>query len=66
MQAGRYQYKFIVDGHWTYNPDSPLTRPDNMGNVNNFVQVSCGFIFGRRYVVTHTRFSPFDALELDA
>ncbi|GAQ77869.1 protein tyrosine phosphate [Klebsormidium nitens] len=39
LPAGRYQYKFIVDGHWTYNPDSPLTRPDNMGNVNNFVQV---------------------------
>jgi len=38
LPAGRFQYKYIVDGKWTYCADSPVTTDDG-GNSNNFVDV---------------------------
>jgi 5'-AMP-activated protein kinase, regulatory beta subunit len=32
------QYKFIVDGNWTYDPNQPAMF-DEMGNVNNVLEV---------------------------
>eukprot|EP00850_Spirogloea_muscicola_P008930 SM000049S16701 [mRNA] locus=s49:99105:102551:- [translate_table: standard] len=39
LSFGRYQYKYVVDGNWTYNPNAPLTPVDKSGNVNNYIEV---------------------------
>lgn len=36
--AGVYQYKFIVDGEWRYDPNQKAMY-DDMGNVNNVMEV---------------------------
>lgn len=38
LAPGVYQYKFIVDGEWRYAADQPAVL-DEMGNVNNLVEV---------------------------
>lgn len=38
LAPGVYQYKFIVDGEWRYAADQPAIL-DEMGNVNNVVEV---------------------------
>merc|ERR1712107_951435 len=38
LQAGSYQYKFIVDGEWMASADLPTVN-DN-GNLNNVLTVS--------------------------
>eukprot|EP01098_Paradermamoeba_levis_P015620 TRINITY_DN802_c0_g1_i1.p1 TRINITY_DN802_c0_g1~~TRINITY_DN802_c0_g1_i1.p1 ORF type:complete len:248 (-),score=55.45 TRINITY_DN802_c0_g1_i1:281-1024(-) len=38
LPAGQYQYKFIVDGKWKYDPDQP-TVCDPLGNTNNLIEV---------------------------
>lgn len=38
LPPGVYQYKFIVDGEWRYDPSLPLMY-DNQGNVNNVLHV---------------------------
>mmetsp|Transcript_8523 Transcript_8523/g.14632 ORF Transcript_8523/g.14632 Transcript_8523/m.14632 type:complete len:261 (-) Transcript_8523:724-1506(-) len=38
MPPGVYQYKFIVDGEWKYDPNQPAMF-DEMGNVNNVIEV---------------------------
>ena len=40
LPGGRFQYKYIVDGRWTYNADAP-TLCDN-GNNNNYLDVVTG------------------------
>lgn len=37
LLPGTYQYKFIVDGHWTYSCDHPILNDG--GNLNNYVTV---------------------------
>jgi hypothetical protein len=37
MVPGRYQYKYVVDGHWTYSADHPTM--DDGGNINNWLEV---------------------------
>ncbi|CAA6655557.1 unnamed protein product [Spirodela intermedia] len=37
--AGRYEYKYIVDGEWTCNEEELVTSPNDDGHVNNYVQV---------------------------
>ncbi|XP_050210145.1 phosphoglucan phosphatase DSP4, amyloplastic [Mercurialis annua] len=39
IMEGRYEYKYIIDGEWTYNEHEPVTSPNKDGHVNNFVQV---------------------------
>ncbi|KAG0473315.1 hypothetical protein HPP92_015172 [Vanilla planifolia] len=39
LPGGRYEYKYIVDGEWTCNSSEPMTRPNNDGHVNNYVDV---------------------------
>lgn len=43
LQEGRYEYKYIVDGEWTYNNYELVTSPNKDGHVNNYVQVSFSF-----------------------
>lgn len=38
LPPGVYQYKFIVDGEWKYDPNQPAMF-DGMGNVNNVIEV---------------------------
>lgn len=38
LPSGYYQYKFIVDGEWTYAPDMPWFR-DATGNVYNILDI---------------------------
>lgn len=38
LPPGVYQYKYIVDGNWTYDPGMPAMY-DEMGNINNVIEV---------------------------
>ncbi|GAX83635.1 hypothetical protein CEUSTIGMA_g11059.t1 [Chlamydomonas eustigma] len=38
LPPGVYQYKFIVDGEWKYDPNQPAMF-DELGNVNNVIEV---------------------------
>eukprot|EP00879_Flechtneria_rotunda_P003348 GHRR01003575.1.p1 GENE.GHRR01003575.1~~GHRR01003575.1.p1 ORF type:complete len:273 (+),score=72.07 GHRR01003575.1:199-1017(+) len=38
LPPGVYQYKFIVDGDWKYDPNQPAMY-DEIGNVNNVIEV---------------------------
>ena len=38
LPPGVYQFKFIVDGDWRYDPNQPAMY-DEMGNVNNVIEV---------------------------
>ncbi|XVF82977.1 hypothetical protein PTKIN_Ptkin16aG0095700 [Pterospermum kingtungense] len=39
LPEGHYEYKYIVDGEWTYNELELVTTPNKDGHVNNFVHV---------------------------
>ena len=40
VNPGRYQYKFVVDGHvWTHDPDNNRSEPDGHGGRNSVVTV---------------------------
>ncbi|KAK8494990.1 hypothetical protein V6N11_049869 [Hibiscus sabdariffa] len=39
LPEGRYEYKYIVDGEWTYNEYELVTTPNKDGHVNNFIHV---------------------------
>jgi 5'-AMP-activated protein kinase, regulatory beta subunit len=38
LSPGVYQYKFIVDGEWQYDPSQPAMY-DERSNVNNVIEV---------------------------
>ena len=31
LEAGRYEYRFVVDGRWIYDPDARESAPDPLG-----------------------------------
>lgn len=35
LGAGKYWYKFIVDGRWQVDPDNQLKENDGLGNINS-------------------------------
>ncbi|GLI59461.1 hypothetical protein VaNZ11_001341 [Volvox africanus] len=37
LQPGRYAYKFVIDGNWTYSADHPTLQDGN--NINNYIEV---------------------------
>ncbi|KAG2440133.1 hypothetical protein HXX76_004246 [Chlamydomonas incerta] len=37
LQPGKYAYKFVVDGNWTYSADHPTLQDGN--NINNYIEV---------------------------
>ena len=40
LQAGRYQYKFLVDGkQWVVEPDAPAYHPDGFGGRNSLLEI---------------------------
>lgn len=40
VPIGRYEFKYIVDGNWTNNPDISVTQPNKDGHVNNYIEVT--------------------------
>lgn len=38
LPPGKYEYKFVVDGAWHYDPKQPVVT-DETGNLNNFIIV---------------------------
>lgn len=39
LQPGRYEYKFMVDGHWVHDPDARKNVPNVYGSLNSVVDV---------------------------
>lgn len=39
LPPGTYQYKYVVDGNWTPDPNNPNTAPDGFGGVNSVIEV---------------------------
>jgi len=39
LPAGRYEYKFVVDGAWIADPNASETAPNPFGSANSVLQV---------------------------
>ncbi|KAG2729697.1 hypothetical protein I3760_01G261800 [Carya illinoinensis] len=39
LPEGRYEYKYIVDGEWTFNKHELITSVNKDGHINNYVEV---------------------------
>ncbi len=39
LAPGSYEYKFIVDGTWTLDPNNPNFIPNNHGTLNSIIKV---------------------------
>ena len=43
LKAGRYQYKFMVDGEWIHDPAARENTPNDHGTLNSSIVVyECG------------------------
>ncbi len=40
LMAGRYRYRFVVDGHWTTDPHNATVEANQFGELNNVVEVA--------------------------
>lgn len=40
LTAGKYEYKFLIDGDWKLDPQNDQTCPNNFGSLNNVLNVS--------------------------
>ena len=56
LEPGSYQFKFIVDDNvWRHDPGQPTTD-DNMGGLNNVIEVKEGTGLGKNFVWIAGRF----------
>lgn len=39
LPQGAHQYKFVVDGTWTVDPENPLKDEDGFGGINSVVEI---------------------------
>lgn len=39
LPPGRHEYKFIVDGDWSVDPNGAATIPNTQGSLNSVVEV---------------------------
>ncbi len=39
LQPGDYQYKFVIDGHWSADPNCPSFTPNEFGSFNSVLHV---------------------------
>lgn len=39
LEPGEYQYKFVVDGHWTIDPECEEWVPNSMGSLNSLIRI---------------------------
>jgi len=42
LPLGIYEYKFIVDGKWTYHEGKPYRKNDNPAFINNYIEILPG------------------------
>lgn len=40
MEIGRYEYKFLVDGHWQSDPQNKQVCRNCFGTINNVLMVT--------------------------
>jgi len=40
LPAGRYEYKFVVDGEWCVDPACPNRSPNGLGTLNSILVIS--------------------------
>jgi hypothetical protein len=40
LTAGRYRYRFVVDGRWTTDPHNATVEANQFGELNNVVEVA--------------------------
>ena len=40
LPPGRYEYKFLIDGHWQNDPKNDQTCPNCFGTHNNVLNIS--------------------------
>ena len=40
LESGRYEYKFLVDGTWTIDPENPVTQSNEFGSENSVIVVN--------------------------
>ena len=45
LSPGNFQYKFVVDEQWVFDPDNPLLIEDGAGNKNSFLVVKPNHTF---------------------
>jgi hypothetical protein len=69
LPAGKYFYKFILDGNWMEDPNNQVSENDSQGNINstiycsNFLFNLKGFAKARKVMVAGT-FNNWDKKEL--
>jgi len=39
LPAGRYEYKFLINGSWSIDPNCPSWSPNEFGSLNSVVNV---------------------------
>ena len=39
LTEGAYEYKFLVDGEWTLDPECPDTTSNELGTENNVIRL---------------------------
>jgi 1,4-alpha-glucan branching enzyme len=39
LQPGRYEYRFVVDGHWWTDPENPAREQNPFGQDNSVIEV---------------------------
>lgn len=39
LPAGRYEYKFLIDGNWSIDPNCSSWSPNEYGSLNSVVDV---------------------------
>src|SRR6056297_2395313 len=39
LQPGEYQYKFVIDGHWSIDPECDEWVPNAMGSLNSLIRL---------------------------
>ena len=40
LSAGKYEYRYIVDGHWTDDPNCTMHAPNSFGSQNCVIIVT--------------------------
>ena len=40
LKPGRYEYRFVVDGHWWTDPDNPQRQQNPFGQDNSVLEIS--------------------------
>ncbi len=40
LEPGAYEYKFVIDGNWSVDPNCPSFAANNLGTLNSILEVS--------------------------